>query len=49
MLEYETLSGDEIKDLLAGKEIRKNSVNSVKDGDQKNNTASHFIPNVSEA
>ena len=49
LLEYETLSGDEIKDLLAGKEIRRNSVNSGKDGEQKNNTTSHFIPNVSEA
>ena len=49
LLEYETLSGDEIKDLLAGKEIRRNSVNSEKNGDQKNNTTSHFIPNVSEA
>jgi cell division protease FtsH len=49
LLEYETLSGDEIKDLLAGKEIRKNSANYNKDGEQKQNSASHFIPNVSEA
>jgi cell division protease FtsH len=49
LLEYETLSGDEIKDLLAGKEIRKNSANHNKDGEQKQNSASHFIPNVSEA
>jgi cell division protease FtsH len=45
LLEYETLTGDEIKDLLAGKEIRKNSVQVV-----SNATAavSSFLPNVSE-
>ncbi len=41
LLEYETLSGDEIKDLLAGKEIRKSS------GFAENKTASSFIPSVS--
>jgi hypothetical protein len=35
--------------LLAGKEIRKNYTNSGNDNDQKQNSASHFIPNVSEA
>jgi len=46
LLEYETLSGDEIKNLLAGKEIRKPSVNSVGSGHVSN---SSFVPNVSDA
>lgn len=41
LLEYETLSGDEIKDLLAGKEIRKSSSAS------ENKTTASFIPSVS--
>ena len=45
LLEYETLSGDEIKDLLAGKEIRKPSVNSVGSVPV---SASSFMPNVSD-
>ena len=40
LLEYETLSGDEIKDLLAGKEIRKTSAFEAQ------SKASSFIPNV---
>lgn len=40
LLEYETLSGDEIKDLLAGKEIRKTSAFETQ------SRASSFIPNV---
>ena len=45
LLEYETLTGDEIKDLLAGKEIRKNSEQVV-----SNATAavSSFVPSVGE-
>ncbi len=46
LLEYETLSGDEIKNLLAGKEIRKPSVNSVGSSQVSN---SSFVPNVSDA
>jgi cell division protease FtsH len=46
LLEYETLSGDEIKNLLAGKEIRKPSVNSVGSGHV---SSSSFVPNVSDA
>lgn len=38
LLEFETLSGDEIKDLLAGKEIRKNSAAN------KTSAASSIIP-----
>lgn len=45
LLEYETLSGDEIKDLLAGKEIRKPSVSA---GSSASVVASGFIPNVSD-
>lgn len=41
LLEYETLSGDEIKDLLAGKEIRKPF------GSAESKTGSSFIPSVS--
>ncbi len=42
LLEYETLSGDEIKDLLAGKEIRK-----LPTGNESRSAASgKFIPNV---
>ncbi len=46
LLEYETLSGDEIKDLLAGKEIRKASFvnNSSTTG-----SATSFVPNVSDS
>ncbi len=45
LLEYETLTGEEIKDLLAGKEIRKPSTQ------QTSSTASSvsFIPNMSDA
>jgi cell division protease FtsH len=43
LLEYETLSGDEIKDILAGKEIRKNLKN------DHDSSGSLFIPNVGEA
>ncbi len=45
LLEYETLSGDEIKDLLAGKEIRKVSTET-----RSAATASttSFVPNVSD-
>ena len=46
LLEYETLSGDEIKDLLAGKEIRKSSANTASSASV---VASGFIPNVSDA
>jgi len=42
LLEYETLSGDEIKDLLAGKEIRKSSSFSESKG------GASFIPSVSD-
>jgi len=44
LLEYETLTGDEIKDLLAGKEIRKQSVNAAPVAAATNG----FIPNVSD-
>lgn len=44
LLEYETLSGDEIKDLLAGKEIRKASTQTTSSA----SSASTFIPSVSE-
>jgi cell division protease FtsH len=44
LLEYETLSGDEIKDLLAGKEIRKVSERSSSAA----STTTSFIPNVGE-
>lgn len=40
LLEYETLSGDEIKDLLSGKELKKPSATNVK------SKASSFLPNV---
>lgn len=42
LLEYETLSGDEIKDLLVGKEIRKASSRS-----SEAKSAASFIPSVS--
>jgi len=45
LLEYETLSGEEIKNLLAGKEIRKPSLNSV---GSSSVSASSFMPNVSD-
>jgi cell division protease FtsH len=44
LLEYETLTGDEIKDLLAGKEIRKQSAQTASSA----SSASSFIPNVSD-
>ena len=46
LLEYETLSGDEIKEILADRPIRKNLNNSA--DDKHNGNSSHFIPNVSE-
>jgi cell division protease FtsH len=46
LLEYETLTGGEIKDLLAGKEIRKTSSSENKSNTQ--NVVNSFIPNVSE-
>jgi cell division protease FtsH len=46
LLEYETLSGDEIKDLLVGKEIRKNSPASAS---HATSSSSGFIPNVSDS
>ncbi|MBP7709540.1 MAG: ATP-dependent zinc metalloprotease FtsH [Rickettsiales bacterium] len=45
LLEYETLSGDEIKDLLAGKEIRKNLQPEVL---SEPAAVSSFVPNVGE-
>ncbi|MES2961947.1 MAG: ATP-dependent zinc metalloprotease FtsH [Pseudomonadota bacterium] len=45
LLEYETLSGDEIKDLLAGKEIRKASVNAPASSTV---STSSFVPHVSD-
>jgi len=48
LLEYETLSGDEIKDLLAGKAIRQNLIDKS-NADGQDQSASHFIPNVSES
>jgi len=49
LLEYETLTGDEIKDILADKEIRKD-YSTNKDNDKESpKTSSHFIPNVSES
>jgi cell division protease FtsH len=44
LLEYETLSGEEIKDLLAGKEIRKPSVQS---GSAASAISEGLIPKVS--
>lgn len=44
LLEYETLTGDEIKDLLAGKEIRKQSAQAASNA---SSTANHFMPNIS--
>ncbi len=41
LLEFETLTGDEIKDLLAGKEIRKNS-------SSQSQTKASFIPTISD-
>jgi cell division protease FtsH len=46
LLEYETLSGDEIKDLLAGKEIRKASVQSVSTATA---ATTSFVPNVTDS
>ncbi len=45
LLEYETLSGDEIKDLLAGKEIRKNI--SLSHSGDIDSSGSSAVPNVS--
>lgn len=42
LLKYETLSGDEIKDLLAGKEIRKASV--TEDKKDSDSSGSSFLP-----
>jgi cell division protease FtsH len=39
LLEYETLSGDEIKDLIAGKKIR-----TVKNTDKKDGPKKSLIP-----
>ncbi|MBU6140300.1 MAG: ATP-dependent zinc metalloprotease FtsH [Proteobacteria bacterium] len=44
LLEYETLSGEEIKDLLAGKEIRKPS---VQNSSAASSISGGFIPKVS--
>jgi cell division protease FtsH len=41
LLEYETLTGEEIKDLLAGKEIRKNN-------ESQTTSTSSFVPNVND-
>jgi len=41
LLEFETLSGDEIKDLLAGRELRRSAAGAVKSGVS-------IIPNASE-
>ena len=42
LLEYETLSGDEIKDILAGKEIRKLVAKNAAAG----GSATGFIPSI---
>ena len=47
LLEYETLTGDEIKDLLAGKEIRKNSAENVSSAVSSATTS--FVPNFGDA
>lgn len=47
LLEFETLTGDEIKDLLAGKEIRKSSV--VVENAASAKAASSFVPSVSDS
>ena len=41
LLEFETLTGSEIKDLLAGKKIKKKVTNLTKDG-------SSVVPNVAD-
>jgi cell division protease FtsH len=46
LLEYETLSGDEIKDLLSGKKIRKTFTENI--GSVAGATTS-FVPNVSDS
>lgn len=47
LLEYETLTGSEIKDLLSGKEIKKSSV--LKKEESKKTTASgSFVPHIDE-
>jgi cell division protease FtsH len=48
LLEYETLTGDEIKDILAGKEIRKDYALKNSNENEESKNSSHFIPNVSE-
>lgn len=45
LLEHETLTGDEIRDLLAGKEIKKTDVVSAS---QASSTINSFLPNVSD-
>ncbi len=47
LLEYETLTGDEIKDLLAGKEIRKSSSNN-QNASAASSASGSFIPNVAD-
>jgi cell division protease FtsH len=49
LLEYETLTGDEIKDILADKEIRKDYSTNKHNDEESSKTSSHFIPNVSES
>ena len=44
LLEYETLTGDEIKDLIAGKEIRKASTQTVSAA----SVSTSFVPDVSD-
>ncbi len=46
LLEYETLTGEEIKDILAGKEIRKTVFNNVANTPPSSGS---FMPNVSES
>jgi cell division protease FtsH len=49
LLEYETLTGDEIKDILADKEIRKDYSTNNQNNEESSKASSHFIPNVSES
>jgi cell division protease FtsH len=48
LLEYETLTGDEIKDILAGKQIRQDYSKNQENNEDGSKISSHFIPNVSE-
>jgi cell division protease FtsH len=48
LLEYETLTGDEINDILSGKEIRKDYALKNGNENEESKNSSHFIPNVSE-